>query len=468
MAGQAGDVTHITIPYLPRAWARPFHASWARFAALVLHRRAGKTTAVINHHQRAALYDWWERARLLRLRPDLTPRELDELVNPPGGRHYGHIMPLHVQAKAAAWDKTKYYASCVPGVKFNEAELLVRYPNGNKVQLFGADNPDMFRSMAFSGLSFDEYSQQPRNIYSEVLSKALGDHLGYAYFVGTIKGRDHLWQTWDAARASLDWFSLWQDCDKSLATEDGPTIKLLETAMADDRKLIEQGLMSQEEYDQEWFLSTEAAIKGQWYQKELRACRESGRIGRVPYDAALPVDTTWDLGLRKGNATSIWFSQSLRSGEIRLIDYYEAEDEGLPHYLKVLAEKGYTYGQHWAPHDIAVREFSNGRSRIETARAMGINFMTCPNISLDDGIHAVKMLFSRCWFDEFRCDKGINALRNYRKSYNAALQEFKGTPVHDWASNGSDAFRYLAVRHKTPVVETRTVGAPPPRVSPWG
>jgi phage terminase large subunit len=364
------------------------------------------------------------------------------------------------------WDRLKYYASVVPGVKFNEAELLVRYPSGHKFQLFGADNPDALRGPAFSGLSFDEYSQQPRNIFSEVLSKGLGDHLGYALFVGTIKGRDHLWQTWHATKDSPDWFSLWQDCDQSLATEDGPTIKLLETAMADDRKLIEQGLMSQEEYDQEWFLSTEAAIKGQWYQKELRACRESGRIGRVPYDAALPVDTTWDLGMN--DTTAIWFTQSTPGGEVRCIDYYEANAEGLPHYVKVLADRGYTYGKHWAPHDIAVRELGTGKSRIETARGLGLTFMVVPNIPIEDGIHAARLLFSRCWFDEKKCEPGINALRNYRKSYNAALQEFKGTPVHDWASNGSDAYRYLAVRHKTPVVETRTAGAPPVRVSPWG
>jgi hypothetical protein len=72
-----------------------------------------------------------------------------------------------------------------------------------------------------------------------VLSKALGDHLGYAVFVGTIKGKDHLFQTWDAARKDPSlWFALWQDVDRSLATEDGITIQLLKQAMADDQKLI--------------------------------------------------------------------------------------------------------------------------------------------------------------------------------------------------------------------------------------
>jgi hypothetical protein len=44
----------VRIPYCPRNWARPFHAAPQRWTALVLHRRAGKTTAVLNHHQRAS------------------------------------------------------------------------------------------------------------------------------------------------------------------------------------------------------------------------------------------------------------------------------------------------------------------------------------------------------------------------------------------------------------------------------
>jgi phage terminase large subunit len=447
----------ITVPYKPRRWALAFHQCLKRFGALVLHRRAGKTTCVINHHQRAAMDNGWERRRLLSLLPSLSDHELEELIHPPGGRHYGHIMPLRNQAKLVVWDKLKYYAGGIPGVKFNESELLVRYPTGHKFQLFGADDPDSLRGPAFSGLSFDEYSQQPPNIFSEVLSKALGDHLGYAVFVGTIKGKDHLFQTHAAAKDSDDWFALWQDIDRSIATEDDVTIKLLQQAMADDRKLIAQGLMTEEEYEQEWYLSTEAAIKGQWYQKELRKAKEQGRLTTVPYDPVLPVDTDWDLGMV--DSMAIWFSQSTRSGEVRLIDYYEASGEGLPHFVGVMRAKGYTYGQHWAPHDIQIKEMSSGRSRLQVAISHGIPFNICPNVGVADGIHAVRLLFPKCWFDETKTARGLECLRQYRKRFNDSLQEFTGTPVHDWASHGADAFRYLAVRHQTPA---DPVGAPKP------
>lgn len=459
-------VVEVTIPYKPRVWALAFHNSFRRFGALILHRRAGKTTCVINHHQRAATNDAWERARLLALQPSLSSTELDELVNPPGGRHYGHIMPQRNQAKLVVWDKLKYYAGVIPGVKFNESELLVRYPTGHKFQLFGADDPDALRGPAFSGLSFDEFSQQPQNIFSEVLSKALGDHLGYAVFVGTIKGRDHLFRTYDAAKDSPDWFALWQDIDRSIATEDGVTIKLLQQAMEDDRKLIAQGLMTEDEYDQEWYLSTDAAIKGQWYEKELRAAKDAGRITSVPYDPALPVDTDWDLGMV--DSTSIWFSQSTRGGEVRLIDYYEASGEALPHFADVLRNKGYTYGSHWAPHDIQLKELSSGRSRLEAARSHGIVFKVCPNVGVVDGIHSARLLFTRCWFDEKKTARGLDCLRHYRKRKSEAMDEFTSTPVHDWASHGADAFRYLSVRHKTPPPPPEPVAPYHPPRSVWG
>ena len=365
---------HVRIPYKPRQWAGPFHASPARWACLVLHRRAGKTTAVINHHQRAATDDTWEAERLRHLVPAVTRAQVTDLLRQ---RFYGHILPTYKQAKLTTWEMLKHFATPIPGVTFSESELRVDYPNGSRLQLFGADNPDSLRGAAFSGLSFDEYGLHPPNVFSEVLLKALADHVGYAIFAGTIKGRNQLYRTHEAGKDAADWFTLWQDIDRSLETEQDAATVMLSQAMRDDRELIRQGLMTQGEFDQEWYLSTDAAIKGAYYTAELSKARTAGRITRVPYDPLLPVDTDWDLGV--GDSTAIWFTQSHRSGEVRVIDYYENTGEGIPHYARVLREKGYTYGEHWAPHDIRVRELGTGKSRRDTARNHGIDFQIVPN-----------------------------------------------------------------------------------------
>jgi hypothetical protein len=310
----------IVIPYKPRVWARPFHGSFRRWAALVLHRRAGKTTATLNHHQRAALDDAWETARLRVLEPSFTAAEIEELLQ---HRRYGHILPLLGQAKSVAWDPLKRIAAVIPGAKPNESELSVTYPrqaprsrkvvpmrgalnpdaNSTIVRLFGADNPDAFRGLPFSGVAYDEYSQQPPNIHGEVVSKALADHLGYGIFEGTIKGKNQLYRTYEAAKADRTWFALWQDVDTTLATEEGATITAIRRAMQDDQRQIEMGLMLQSEYDQEWYLSPSAAIKGAYYGKLLEEAIRSGRVGAVPYDPALPVYDVWDLG--KGPRMSV-------------------------------------------------------------------------------------------------------------------------------------------------------------------
>ena len=152
----------------------------------------------------------------------------------------------------------------------------------------------------------------------------------------------------------------------------------------------------------------------------------------------------------------IWFSQSLYTGEVRLIDYYTASGEGFPHYVAMLAERGYRYGSHYAPHDIAVRELGTGKSRMEVAGGYGLRFKVTPRITgkvgmeVEEGISAVRLLLPRCWFDAEKCKDGLEALMHYRRDYNQRLNEFKATPVHDAASHGADAFRGLAVRHKTP------------------
>jgi hypothetical protein len=154
----------------------------------------------------------------------------------------------------------------------------------------------------------------------------------------------------------------------------------------------------------------------------------------------------------------MWGSQTTRSGEVRLIDYHEADGEGLPYFVHMLRGKPYIYGQHWAPHDIQVRDFGSGRSRLEAAASLGIRFNMVPRVQstsrgeVDEGIHAARLLLSRCWFDAEKCEVGIEGLKHYRRAYNRQLDEYKNTVVKDKASHPSDAFRYLAVWHKDPIM----------------
>ena len=52
-----------------------------------------------------------------------------------------------------------------------------------------------------------------------------------------------------------------------------------------------------------------------------------------------------------------------------------------------------------------------------------------------------------------KCEQGIEALRQYRCRYNEDARIFEKTPLHNWASNGSDAFRMLARAVNEPAEE---------------
>jgi hypothetical protein len=150
------------------------------------------------------------------------------------------------------------------------------------------------------------------------------------------------------------------------------------------------------------------------------------------------------------DATAIWFVQIV-GREIHIIDYYENHNEPLSHYAGVLRERkdvdgrAYRYGRYVGPHDLAARELTTGRSRLESAREMGLPFEVCPHSNIADGIEAARRLFPLCWLDEARCERGLKALASYRREWDEKYGTWKSRPAHDWASHGADAFRYFAV-----------------------
>ena len=183
-------------------------------------------------------------------------------------------------------------------------------------------------------------------------------------------------------------------------------------------------------------------VEGSYYSKYLDRLRVQGRIGDVPWESAFKVFTAWDLGVR--DSTCIIFFQVIGQ-TIKLIDCYENSKQGLEHYVKVLESKPYSYGKHIAPHDIKVQEFGSGITRIEKAKQLGIKFTVADDISIPDGIEAVRSAYSKIWIDEKNCALLIKALENYRQEYDIKKKVYKSYPLHNWASHFADCMRYLCI-----------------------
>lgn len=398
-------VTAVTIPYAPRRAFLPYHETSKRWRVIVAHRRAGKTVATVNQLIRSAL-----------------------TCDKPNPRS-AYVAPLYKQAKDVAWSYVKEFTRVIPGAEANESELRVDLPNGGRVRLYGADNPDGMRGIYLDDCVLDEFADMRPRMLPEIIRPALSDRKGSLTIIGTPRGHNDFHKAWQQAQNDDDWY--------------GVMLRASETGLVDAEELTAaRKLMTPEQYEQEFECSFEAAIQGAYWGKEMAQAEREGRICDVPVDPSQPVYTAWDLGVK--DSTAIWFFQVLAGG-INVVDYYEASGVGVEHYAEVLHGKGYKLGPCMVPHDAKVREWGTGRTRIETMQRLGLVPDLVPDHARMDGINAARLTIPMCRFDRVRCAEGIEGLKQYRAEYDEERKVFKPTPLHDWASNPADAFRYKAI-----------------------
>lgn len=415
----------VTLPFAPRPWQAELIDDRAPRIVAVVHRRAGKSTALIWRGLKRALTE---------------KKPLPRVV---------HILPYGVMwQRTGLWDQLVRAAESIPGSVVRRSEMVIKLPNGGTYQAGGADNQDSWRGGAADECILDEADDTPVSLVPLVIEPMLADRNGTLVRSGTPKGRGVLQAAYDRAKLTPGYSTYLLDYTKTKALSDE----------AIGRLRLE---MDETEFQQEMCCSFNTPNSGSYYGKLMDEAERDGRIGRVPHDPGLKVWTSWDLGI--DDSTAIWCLQLSRGGEWRLIDYIEDSGAGLDHYVKLLQQRPYVYEMHLLPHDAAVRELGSGKSRRETLSSLGVQ----PNRvvrqhSVADGINAVRMVLPRAWFDAERCAKGIHALRHYKREWNEGAQTWRASPVHDHASHGADSARYLClgVREDQPAPIEREVREP--------
>jgi len=340
------------------------------------------------------------------------------------------MTPTFKQRKSIAWDYMKQFTNKIPYIKFNETKLRVDLPNGSRITLLGSENSDGLRGIYLDGCVIDEYANVNNKLFPEIIRPALSDRKGYCVFIGTPQGMNNNFYELDQhAQGAEDWFNY--------------KAKASDTQIVDPEELVKaKEVMGEKKYKQEFECEWIANIEGAVFGDVIGKLDDQKQLTRVPYDPALPVSTAWDLGVSDHSA--IIFYQQLGTA-INIIDYHEERGQGLPYYIQLIKEKEYVYKDHYAPHDIEVTDFGNGKTRREVANQLGIRFKVVPKIPLEDGIHATTMILPRCYIDTDHCKKLIDALRHYHRKYIDKNRMFRSKPVHDWSSHACDAMRYLAV-----------------------
>ena len=393
------------LDYNVRPYFQDMHDRKQRFGVVVAHRRAGKTVACIYEAVIRALY---------------TPKK---------NARYAYIAPFFRQAKDVAWVYLKQATSGI-AQEVRESELRVILPNGAWITLYGADNPDALRGIYLDGVIVDEIADCRPSLWGEVLLPTLADRRGWAVFIGTVKGKNHFYDMWENAKNDPSWFSL--------------LLKPEDTHVLSNEDLQElQKQMDEPQYAQEFLCDFTAAVKGTFYADQIQQLEAEGKITPRPlYDPDLPVQCAADLGYT--DSTAFWFWQEAPDG-IRIIDYYQAQGEPLNHYIDMLESKPYNYERVWLPHDARAKTLQTGRSTVEQILETGLPCSITPNLKVLDGINAVRKILPDCHFDLATTHEGVEALRAYKREFNELTKSFRDKPLHNWASDGSDAFRYLAI-----------------------
>lgn len=368
---------------------------------------------------------------------------------------YVYFFPTSTLGRRILWDGAnkdgKRFLDYIPKEiidgKPNAQEMKIRLRTGSIIQIIGSDNI-VNVGVNPVGCIFSEFSLEDPQTWA-FTRPILRENGGWAVFNFTPRGKNHAYDLYLMAKNNPDWFCQKLTVEQTFR-EDGRRVITDEDLDAERREGMSEHLIQQE-----YFCSFDLGVEGAYYAKLLNKAELEGRLTNVPHDPHVSVDTFWDLGV--SDETVILFTQTCGQ-EVHIIDMYRNQGEGLNHYARVLKEKADTnnwnYGEHYAPHDIQVRELGSGaQTRLDIARELGISFNIVPNLPISEGIELARGIFPRIWIDSKNCNFLIKALENYHKNYNEKLNVYSDKPLHDWSSHCADSFRYMAImqnkrRHK--------------------
>lgn len=400
----------VSTGFIPRRLQLELRSKLRRFNVVVCHRRFGKTVFAVNHQ--------------------IDKQCRSPLPNP----RTAYIAPTFGQAKRVSWDYYKQYALRIPGTVPHEQDLRIDFPHsGGRQMLLSAENPVSIKGIYLDDVVLDEYAEMDPAVWTEAVRPTLNDRTGCALFIGTPKGRNNFHKLYDYAVNSGDpeWF--------------GCIYRASETGLIDQKELDSaRRTMSEEEYAQEYECSFDAGLVGAYLAKELAKAETEGRVGKFPYDPMVAVDTYWDLGLN--DMTAVWFIQSYR-GSHRVIDYYEISGLSIPEIMADIKKKPYSFGTFVFPHDVEKGDLSTGRSQRQMFHHHGARpSRVVPRCtSKRESINAARVIMALCSFDRDKCKRGLEALANYQRKWDARNNVFQESPLHNWASNGADAFQQFAL-----------------------
>lgn len=404
---------NITIELRPRAAFRPFLESQHRWACLLVHRRGGKTFSALQ----------------VLLKRALTHQRSGS------PKRYAYIAPTRDQAKDIVWGYLKRFTSEIPGIKKNEADLTITFPDETTIRLYSGENFERMRGVYFDGVVLDEPEDIDPMAWPSVIEPTLTDYQGWAIWIGTVKGKKGHWKRLTDAMAKPDWFTLLLKASESGIIPKHELDRL-------EQEAIRRGTHSL--YLQEYECDPNIGIPGTLFANFCTDALREKRIINFPWERSELVHTFWDLGSPENmRCTYVQFV----GREIHIIDHdadlHDPEMTPAKRVAHMLA-KGYHYGNHYMPHDAAAREKSGLNYQQQMLQAGLQNIRIIPQCrTIWPGIDKLREIFPRCIFHADKTAYLIESLENYRRKMDKD-GHVTDTIHSDWSCHSTDSMRMLA------------------------
>ena len=366
--------------------------------------------------------------------------------------NYWYCLPEFTMGRKAIWDSVNPHTGerrideAFPH-QMREAtrdhDMQIRFHNRSTFSVVGSDAVTSGSGIGSStaGIVFSEYALANPAAWA-YYRPILEENNGWATFISTPRGRNHLFSLFQHAARTPGWFA------ELLTAEDTGALshQALAEALSEYKALYGED-MGEAQFRQEYLCDWSSAMLGAYYAREMAEVRKEGRIVECEPIDGVAIHRAWDIGVHDDTSV-IWF-QPQPSGQVLILDVLNASGVGVEWYrdeiFKRETERGWIHGGDYVPHDAKVREWGTGRTRVETMTSMGLKPIPVPLASLDDGINAVRRTLPLCVFHP-RVEQGcIDALEQYRREWDDEKKCFRASAVHDWTSHPCDAVRYMSL-----------------------
>lgn len=373
--------------------------------------------------------------------------------------NYWHMLPEYSQARKAIWDAVnpstgkKRIDEAFPHElrrRVDNTKMTIEFVNGSTWQVVGSDNPDSLVGTTPAGIVYSEWALSNPNVRA-YLRPIIAENNGWQAFITTPRGRNHAYTTFAAAeknmRAGLDVFA------QRLDAYDVRTMTPAQLA-AELKEYIDSfgEDYGRAKFEQEYLCSFDAAIMGAILARSIAAAEKEGRVSDdVQYDPyGAPIEITCDLGRRD---TATWWFWQPQIGGYQIIDYASGWAIDAEEWCYKLSNMLEAYknsdgkpalGRIWMPHDARAKTFSAKHSAVEIfIEKFGTKHVAMvPRSSIADRVNAARVMIGKIKFNQTKCERGLDGLRNWRYEYDEEAKIFGFDPVHDWSSHDGDGFSY--------------------------